>query len=68
MIGYLHINSTTADFNEITSKPCTRINFTIQYNDGQIVRTDLKIDKTYVNFEDAYELISKYFKGDLVIR
>lgn len=68
MIGYVRFNSSTSELNELTGEPCVNLNVTIQYNDGQMINTTLRIDEPYINFEDSFKIISKYFKGELVFR
>jgi hypothetical protein len=65
LIGYFYINAYTMDMDNITKEIYTVFNIYIQYDDGQYIETNLKVNKEFASFEEAFETAQKYFKGNL---
>lgn len=45
----------------------TVVEIEIEYEDGQYIKTNLRIDKAFIGSLEIYEEVKKYFKGNLIV-
>lgn len=68
MDGIIYVNSMSYEVNYYTGKPETVFDISIDYDDGQFIRTEIHIDGHMLGYDDLFKKIVKYFKGNLKIR
>ncbi|MDC2863850.1 hypothetical protein [Bacillus sp. BP-3] len=64
MKGYLSIHSKLIDLNIVSNEPQMTVEFSIHYENGQLIETSLVING-HPDPKEVFEEITKYFKGTL---
>lgn len=66
MTGTIYVKATNLERCEHTNELVNIVNFSIFYDDGQIIHTEIKIKNVgFISNNEVYESINKYFKGNL---